>query len=264
MLAALGPEAFAKRPPELSVGVLVASDRAVRASPRCCSVCVPALRSSPRNPQVALREGGMRAVGSGTRGAHETALAVAQLVAGRRAAVDERARDQELRPRAAREARAFVGDHLLTDVAHVLPSGADTAASTARSSTTKLAGSTASRSPGSRERRLHEPRSVRRQLRSRRTSRKFAVEPDRVGADAATADRYVVSPCLLLDDGRSARSAAGLPTTPTDSTRRRCVVIDEVFAASHVRRRAGDRRQVMTIPGPSRATTRRSSASSRT
>ena len=76
LLVAFGPAAFATRPPELSVNVVVASI-VLSCITAVAFGLLPALRMAPRDPQAALREAGSRV--AGTRGSLRAALAVAQL-----------------------------------------------------------------------------------------------------------------------------------------------------------------------------------------
>jgi predicted permease len=75
-LRALGPAVFATRPPEINLAVLAAT-LAVGALTTLLVGFVPALRLAPRDPQLALREAGPRVAGAGTR--TRSMLAVTQL-----------------------------------------------------------------------------------------------------------------------------------------------------------------------------------------
>lgn len=245
VLAALGPAVFAQRPPELNVGVLLASV-GLSAFAALLFGLVPALRSSPRNPQLALREGAVRTVGGGTRRTR-TALAIAQLslavmlLSASALVIKSFVRVLRVQP-------GIRGDHLLT-MSVTLPQaryggvnstvfyeqlagqlrGQPGIASVAFTSLIPFGGSY-----------------------DRVNITQIRGQADRAGADAATADRYVVSASYFATMG--VRLVAG--RLPNDNDRfdaPAVCVVDEVFA----RHTFGDNNpigQVITIPPQREAT----------
>jgi len=243
LLVAFGPAAFAARPPELSVNVVVASIVLSFVTAVAFGL-LPALRMAPRDPQSALREASARV--AGTRGSLRTSLAVAQLslavvlLSASALVVKSFARVLRVEPGIHR-------DHLLT-VSLVLPfAGYDSLKSTLFYAQVAA--------------RLEQMPGIRNVAATslvpfggsfdRVGITQIAGEPDRIGAGRATGDRYVVSPSYFSTMG--VRLVRGRLLDATDRVESPTVcLVDEVFAAHTFGGAEAIGRQ-MKIPGPSRA-----------
>ncbi len=242
LLVAFGPVAFAARPPELSVNVVVASIVLSFVTAVAFGL-LPALRMAPRDPQSALRDAGARV--AGTRGSLRTSLAVAQLslavvlLSASALVVKSFARVLRVEPGIHR-------DHLLTVSLDLPFAGYDSLKSTLFYAQVAT--------------RLEQMPGIRNVAATslvpfggsfdRVGITQIAGEPDRVGAGRATGDRYVVSPAYFTTMG--VRLVRGRLLDATDRAESPTVcLVDEVFAAHTFGGAEAIGRQ-MKIPGPSR------------
>ncbi|HEX8945923.1 MAG TPA: ABC transporter permease [Gemmatimonadaceae bacterium] len=220
-LAALGPPVFASRPPELDLRVLLTA-MTVSVATTLLFGLLPALRIAPREPQAALRESGARVTGGA--GKTRTTLATAQLSLA-----------VILLSASALVVKSFVrvlevdsgirSDHLLTMQITLPRARYDSSRSTIFYD--QLA------------RRLRAVPGVRSVAFTslvpfsgdfdRIGITKIAGEAERVGADAARGDRYVVSPSYFATMGiRLLRGR--IPTEEDRFDAPLVCVVDEVFA----------------------------------
>lgn len=240
LLTTLGPAVFQTRPPAMSASVLIIAI-ALSAITTLVFGLVPALRLAPRNPQLALRDGGTRVTG-GHGGRTRATLAVTQLslavvlLSISALVIKSFARVLQVEP-------GIRGDHLLTMSVTLPQARYDSLKSTIfyRQLAERLV-----RTPGVAGVAVTSLVPFGGDFDRVHVS-KIAGEPDRVGADAATGDRYVVSPSYFATMG--VRLLRGRLPEATDLADAPSIcVVDDVFA----RRTFGSREAIgqrMQIPG---------------
>jgi len=241
-LVVVGPTLFATRPPEMSPLVLGGS-----VAVSCATVLLfgllPALRVAPRDPQMALRNASTRVVGGGR--SLRAALAVAQLslavvlLSASTLVVKSFVRVLDVDP-------GIVRENLLT-LSLTLPSAKyDSVKSTVFLQELAV-----------RVKALPDVKDV--AVTSlvpfggsfdRVNISQFAGEPDRIGANRAVADRYVVSPSYFQTMGVRLVKGRLIDATDRVESPTTCVV-DEVFAQRTFGGQNAIGRQ-LRIPGPSR------------